>query len=450
MAAALEYCRGLRVIRQPAWECLATFITSSMKQVAHIAQISHVLRRRFGRRLDLGGLEMFAYPAAERMAERSEAELRECALGYRAGNLLKTARMIAEGTVELEAIRALPDEEARAELMRFPGVGEKVANCVLLFAYERVRAFPIDVWIERVLREAYFKGKRKVTAKRLRDFSRKYFGEFGGYAQQYLFHHARSQKRRRVRKAQNERPPTPFLDVVLSPAEIDLLPQRELGGATAVVFDILRATSTMVTALAHGAAGIYPARTIEEAWALREKLPEALLGGERHGDRIEGFDLGNSPLEYRENVRGRTIISTTTNGTIGLRACEGAREVLAGFVSEYGRRSPGICGEARPAEIVLVCAGTFREAALEDILAAGLLASLLPGARLTDAAQLALALWRQHEGGLPAALRLARNGRALLAKGRGAELDWCAQTSIYPLLAPLEPGGCIRGTARKS
>ena len=202
MAAALEYCRGLRVIRQPAWECLATFITSSMKQVAHIAQISHVLRRRFGRRLELGALELFAYPAPERLAERSEAELRACALGYRAGNLLRTARMIAAGEVDLEAIRALPDEAARAELMRFPGVGEKVANCVLLFGYERVRAFPIDVWIERVLRETYFPRKRKVTAKRLRDFSRKYFGEFGGYAQQYLFHHARSQKRRRIsRKA---------------------------------------------------------------------------------------------------------------------------------------------------------------------------------------------------------------------------------------------------------
>lgn len=236
---------------------------------------------------------------------------------------------------------------------------------------------------------------------------------------------------------------TRFLDVVLSPPEIDVLPRRELGGATAVVFDILRATSTMVTALAHGAAGIYPAKTIEEAWALREKMPEALLGGERHGDRIEGFDLGNSPLEYRENVRGRTIISTTTNGTIGLRACDGAQEVLAGsflnMESLAGHLRKGGAGE-----IILVCAGTFREAALEDVLAAGLLVSLLPEWHLTDAALLALALWRQQGGDLPTALRMARNGRALLAKGRGAEVDWCAQTSLYPLLGLLEPGGCMR------
>jgi N-glycosylase/DNA lyase len=198
MAAALEYCRGMRIIRQPAWECLATFITSSMKQVGHIAQISHTLRERYGESVGADGL--FAYPTVERLGALSEADLRACALGYRAGNLLKTARMIANGEVDLEAIRSMPDEEARRELCRLAGVGEKVANCVLLFAYERVRAFPIDVWIARVLREHYFKGKRKVTAGRLRDFSREYFGEFGGYAQQYLFHHARSTRRTRSAK----------------------------------------------------------------------------------------------------------------------------------------------------------------------------------------------------------------------------------------------------------
>lgn len=193
MAAALDYCRGMRIIRQPAWECLATFITSSMKQVAHIAQISHTLRSRYGQPLAPGG--PFAYPAPDRLAALQEEDLRACALGYRARNLLKTARMITAGEVDLEAIRSMPDDAACAELCRLAGVGEKVANCVLLFAYERVRAFPIDVWIERVLRQHYFKGRRKITARKLRDFTRTYFGEYGGYAQQYLFHHARSARR---------------------------------------------------------------------------------------------------------------------------------------------------------------------------------------------------------------------------------------------------------------
>ncbi len=199
MSDALAFCRGLRIIRQPAWECLATFITSSMKQVAHIAQISQTLRRRFGKRLSFRGAELFSYPPAKRLAKSNEEELRSCALGYRAKNLLATAHMIASGEIDLEKIGVLSDEAARAELCRLPGVGEKVANCVLLFAFERVRAFPIDVWIERVLREIYFPRKRKVTAARLREFSQTYFGEFGGYAQQYLFHHARSTRKKSAR-----------------------------------------------------------------------------------------------------------------------------------------------------------------------------------------------------------------------------------------------------------
>lgn len=188
MTAAVEFCRGLRIVRQPAWECLATFITSAMKQVAHIAQISHLLRARYGAEVAPG---VFAYPMPARMATLSEADLRECKLGFRAKNLLGAARMVASREVDLDHVAALPDDEAREELCRLPGVGEKVANCALLFGFGRLAAFPIDVWIERVLRQLYFRRKRKVTTRRLREFSADYFGPYGGYAQQYLFHHAR-------------------------------------------------------------------------------------------------------------------------------------------------------------------------------------------------------------------------------------------------------------------
>jgi len=196
MSAALEFCRGMRIVRQPLWECVATFITSSMKQVAHIAQISHTLRRRFGKRMEHQGRELFAYPSPEALASLEEADLRACALGYRAAHLLGAARKIAGGEVDLQAIAKMDDDAAREELCRLPGVGVKVANCALLFGFGRLRSFPIDVWIERVLRETYFQKKRRVTAKRLRDFSASYFGDFGGYAQQYLFHHARKTRGR--------------------------------------------------------------------------------------------------------------------------------------------------------------------------------------------------------------------------------------------------------------
>jgi N-glycosylase/DNA lyase len=202
MNAARSFCRGLRIIRQPKWECLATFITSSMKQIAHIRQISEALRRRFGEKRKIDDHELHAFPASQRIAGSSEQELRKCALGYRATNLLATAQLVSAGAADLEAWSALSDADLRERLCALPGVGAKVANCVMLFAYERLRAFPVDVWMERVLRQEYFSRKKKITAARLREFSETYFGERGGYAQQYLFHHARMNKKRNARRCE--------------------------------------------------------------------------------------------------------------------------------------------------------------------------------------------------------------------------------------------------------
>jgi N-glycosylase/DNA lyase len=194
--AARAFCRGLRIIRQPKWECLATFICSSMKQVAHIRQISLALRRRFGEARKLGSYAAHAFPKPERIAQSSEKALRACALGYRAKNLLATAALVSSGEADLEDWARLSDTELRAKLCALAGVGAKVANCVMLFAYERLRAFPIDVWIERALKQHYFPRKRNITPGQLRRFSESYFGDHGGYAQQYMFHYARSTSRK--------------------------------------------------------------------------------------------------------------------------------------------------------------------------------------------------------------------------------------------------------------
>jgi N-glycosylase/DNA lyase len=196
MNAAREFCRGLRIIRQPKWECLATFICSSMKQVAHIRQISLALRRRFGDRRKVGDHVVYTFPPARRIAGATEHDLRECALGYRAKNLLVSAQLVSSGEANLEVWSGLSDPDLREKLCSLPGVGAKIANCVMLFAYERLRAFPIDVWIARVLKRQYFPRRKKVTELELREFSETYFGENGGYAQQYLFHDARRASRR--------------------------------------------------------------------------------------------------------------------------------------------------------------------------------------------------------------------------------------------------------------
>ena len=199
MDAARDFCRGLRIIRQPQWECLATFICSSMKQVAHIRQISQALRQRFGQRKQICGGEVFSFPSPDALARTTERELRKCGLGYRAKNLLATAKRVASGEADLDSWRALSERQLREQLCELPGVGMKVANCVMLFAYERIAAFPVDVWIERVLRESYFIRGRKATSKAMAEFVANYFGAHGGYAQQYLFHHARMTGKRKSR-----------------------------------------------------------------------------------------------------------------------------------------------------------------------------------------------------------------------------------------------------------
>ncbi|MCX6975006.1 MAG: hypothetical protein NTZ94_12075 [Verrucomicrobia bacterium] len=189
---ALTLCNGLRVLRQPRWECLATFITSSMKQVAHIRAMSIAIRNQIG--TPVSGSPHPAYPSFERLAHSDEKTLLECGLGYRAENLLKTARLLTEGSIDLEALQKRSTTDLRAALMTLPGVGVKVANCVLLFAYERLDAVPIDVWIHRIL--IAMRNGREGTPTQLANYARRRLGPYAGYVQQYLFHRARTDKKK--------------------------------------------------------------------------------------------------------------------------------------------------------------------------------------------------------------------------------------------------------------
>ena len=187
--AALANCRGIRILKQPKWECLATFITSPVKQISHIRQMSFGLRARYGEKIP--GSLVNAYPTAARLAQTTERELQKCRLGFRAKNLRATATAVASGAIDLESLREKPTHEARELLCQLPGVGRKVANCVLLFAYERLDTVPVDVWIERILRAMY---QGKSTILELERISHRRFGRYAGYIQQYLFHHARASK----------------------------------------------------------------------------------------------------------------------------------------------------------------------------------------------------------------------------------------------------------------
>jgi N-glycosylase/DNA lyase len=193
LAVAARECQGLRLLRQEPWECLASFILSSTKQIVQIQRIVGMLCERFGAPVasPAGGPPAFGFPSPERLAALDEAELRCCKMGFRAPYLKGTAEMLARGEINLEQLRLAGLTAARAELMRFPGVGRKIADCVLLFAYGFQAAFPVDVWILKALRELYFP-RRRPTPQRLLRFTETYFGPHAGYAQQYLFHYMRT------------------------------------------------------------------------------------------------------------------------------------------------------------------------------------------------------------------------------------------------------------------
>jgi len=193
MRAAMTACRGLRLLRQPPWECLASFILSSTKQIVQIQQIISFLCERFGEPVSVPSIypTARAFPSASRLARVTEAELRSCKMGFRAPYLLETAQAVASGLFDLSRVQSLPVETARDELIKLPGVGRKIADCVLLFAYGFPTAFPVDVWVMKALRQLYFP-RRRPSLQRVHRFAGSHFGPNSGFAQQYLFHYMRT------------------------------------------------------------------------------------------------------------------------------------------------------------------------------------------------------------------------------------------------------------------
>ncbi len=197
MESSIAACRGLRLLRQDPWECLASFILSSTKQIVQIQQIHQLLRERYGKEVIVphGRAPAYSFPSAERLASATEAELRDCKMGFRAPNLLGAARAVAEGRLRLEPLGEMAVEAAREQLCLLRGVGPKIANCVLLFAYGFPTAFPVDVWVLKAIQNLYFP-RRRASRRRLETFVSTHFGPHSGYAQQYLFHYMRTSARR--------------------------------------------------------------------------------------------------------------------------------------------------------------------------------------------------------------------------------------------------------------
>lgn len=188
LCACVPCAKGIRVLNQEPFETLITFILSANNNTKRIAGIVERLCQRAGERVCFNGREWRLFPEAGAIAALSEQELVALGAGYRAPYLKESARIIAEG-YDLERLRGLPLEEARRELMAFPGVGPKVADCVLLFSLGHANAFPVDVWIGRAMRAIYFGGD--APEKTQLEQAIRSLGEESGIVQQYIFHYAR-------------------------------------------------------------------------------------------------------------------------------------------------------------------------------------------------------------------------------------------------------------------
>jgi N-glycosylase/DNA lyase len=208
ISAALKQFKGLRLIRQNPWECLISFICATYKNIAAIEQTLFKISQKYGEKRRFDGQTFWLFPSVEKLAMTSVHDLEECSLGYRAKYVHATAKRVYDEQINLELLKQLSYVEAKKRLFEFPGAGLKVADCVLLFSLGKMEAFPVDVWIKRILLNRYSDQLPQDLVKRLQSsyslsngeyvrlcsFAQSYFGAYAGYAQEYLYHYERSKK----------------------------------------------------------------------------------------------------------------------------------------------------------------------------------------------------------------------------------------------------------------
>jgi N-glycosylase/DNA lyase len=180
---AVEHSRGLRIIRYDPWEALISFVCSARSNIPQIRRNLNNLSKTFGKRISLGSYKTYTFPNPGSLNNLNK--IRKCGVGFRDRYLFKINKMADEK--KLKSLKKLSYEDAKTELIKFPGVGHKVADCIQLYSLEFLNAFPVDVWLERLMKQRY----KKDNIPEMREFSQTYFGKYAGYAQQYLFHYTR-------------------------------------------------------------------------------------------------------------------------------------------------------------------------------------------------------------------------------------------------------------------
>lgn len=184
LARGMERLRGLRIVKMDEWECLVSYVLATYANIPRITRMIDAISCRYGDEIACG---VHAFPSRPQLSEARENDLRRLGLGYRASYVKELCETVDEG--ELDRMKSLSYDDLRSELLGLPGVGNKVADCVSLFGFGRLEAFPVDVWIKKALLRLY---SREGTYRALREFAQERFGRYAGYAQEYLFYNERA------------------------------------------------------------------------------------------------------------------------------------------------------------------------------------------------------------------------------------------------------------------
>ncbi|PKM50321.1 MAG: N-glycosylase [Firmicutes bacterium HGW-Firmicutes-7] len=190
---AVTQKHGIRLLKQDPWEMLISFILSQTKQIPHIKKLIEALSIQYGDFLaEYLGVKYYTFPTPNQLMVATEEDLRALKTGFRATYIVDAVKQIIDGAIVLQELEALQYDEAKIILKSIKGVGDKIADCVLLFAYSKYEVFPTDVWVKRIVEYYYF--QQTISMDKIQEFAKNYFGEYAGFAQQYLFYHARDNK----------------------------------------------------------------------------------------------------------------------------------------------------------------------------------------------------------------------------------------------------------------
>ena len=191
---ATAHYPGLRITRQDTFQCCISFIVSSNSNIPNIRMRLQKLCRKFGTKIRFQKKDFFLFPEPKRLAKATIQELKECKLGYRSKYVLDTSRAIASREIDLDELKKIKYSQAKELLLKLPGIGDKVADCIMLFSLDKLNAFPLDTWVIKILQK-YYSGnfcidKKTISKKRYEDVHQnavEYFGRYAGYSQQFLY-----------------------------------------------------------------------------------------------------------------------------------------------------------------------------------------------------------------------------------------------------------------------